>query len=96
MGDWLNQEYKGALSVIELGREQVAEVMVDSSERERKVLKYIIRRNASPAEVEDIVENPRLVEFTRKKMGRIFPPKSSTYVAVPEDEKQGAGLKARR
>ncbi len=31
-----------------------------------------VRRNASPKEVEDILENPRLVEAARKKMGADF------------------------
>jgi hypothetical protein len=31
-----------------------------------------VRRNASPQEVEAILENPRLVEAARKKMGEDF------------------------
>jgi hypothetical protein len=31
-----------------------------------------VRRNASPAEVEDILEHPRLVEATREKMHEDF------------------------
>jgi hypothetical protein len=31
-----------------------------------------VRRNASPKEIEDILENPRLVEAARKKLGEDF------------------------
>ena len=61
-----------------------------SSDRERKVLEYIIhrigegahlreviqeeyvRRNASPEEVQDIIENPKLVEAAHEEMRKDF------------------------
>jgi hypothetical protein len=74
-----------------------------SSDRERRVLEYIIhrvsdganlrevigeeyvRRNASPDEVQDIIENPKLVEAAHEEMRKDFssgrldpnPPRSS-------------------
>jgi hypothetical protein len=61
-----------------------------SSDRERRVLEYIIhrisdganlreviqeeyvRRNASPDEVQDIIENPKLVEAAHEEMRKDF------------------------
>ena len=62
----------------------------EGTERERKVLEYImhrigegahlrdvlgeeyVRRNASPEEIEDILDNPRLVEAARESMQEDF------------------------
>jgi hypothetical protein len=62
----------------------------EGTERERKVLEYImhrisegahlrdvlgeeyVRRNASPDEIEDILDNPRLVEAARESMQEDF------------------------
>jgi nucleotide-binding universal stress UspA family protein len=70
------------------------------SEREEKVLEYIIYRlgdgadleeivqeqyvrcHTSPAEIEDILDNPRLVEGARKKMEKDFEELSRTLRAV--------------
>ncbi len=64
VGDWLNSEYKSALSVSELSREQVARVLVDLKARIRGDF-YIIEEDD-----EKIVFGNRACPFAEKVLGR--------------------------
>jgi predicted ArsR family transcriptional regulator len=64
VGDWLDKEYKGALSVSRLSREQVAEVMVDLKARIKGDF-YVIEQDD-----EKIVLGNRACPFAEKVLGR--------------------------
>lgn len=64
MGDWSNQDYKGALSVSELSREQVVEVIVDLKARIKDDF-YVIEQDD-----EKIVPGNRACPFAEKVLGR--------------------------
>jgi predicted ArsR family transcriptional regulator len=64
VGDWLNAEYKKALSVSRLSREQVAEVLVDLKARIKGDF-YIIEEDD-----EKIVLGNRACPFAEKVLGR--------------------------
>lgn len=64
VGDWLDKEYKGALSVSKLSREQVAEVMVDLKARIKGDF-YVIEQDD-----EKIVLGNRACPFAEKVLGR--------------------------
>ncbi len=64
VGDWLNDEYKRALSVSKLSRQQVAEVLVDLKARIKGDF-YIIEEDD-----EKIVLGNRACPFAEKVLGR--------------------------
>lgn len=64
MGDWLDKEYKSALSVSKLSREQAAEVMVDLKARIKGDF-YVIEQGD-----EKIVLGNRACPFAEKVLGR--------------------------
>jgi hypothetical protein len=52
--------------------EYVIHRLGDGARLEDIVQEQYVRRYASPAEIEDILDNPRLIEAIRKKMGKDF------------------------
>jgi len=50
----------------------IAHRLADGAALEDIVQEQYVRRHASPAEVEDILDDPRLVEATREKMEEDF------------------------
>ncbi len=64
VGDWINEEYRRALSVSELSREQVAEVLVDLKARIKGDF-YVIEEDD-----EKVVLGNRACPFAEKVLGR--------------------------